>query len=108
MKLNKIVILTFWVSMAILQVKYVFALDGSTLYREKACIACHGENGNQPVMSEYPKISGQNAPYMVAQMKDIKSGSRNNSHSIAMTNVMHMISEDEMNTVAEWLSGLPQ
>jgi len=84
------------------------ALDGAGLYTERTCIACHGAEGKIPVMSEYPKIAGQNAPYMLAQMKDIKSGARSNSHTVAMKNVMHLISDEEMAAVAEWLAGLPE
>ena len=82
------------------------ALDGAELYRERACIACHGAEGRVPVMTEYPKIAGQSKDYILSQMKDIKSGARSNAHSIAMTNVMHLISDEEMVLVAEWLAGL--
>ncbi len=81
----------------------VFA-DGAGLYVEKACIACHGEKGNVPVMNAYPRIGGQTEGYLLAQMKDIKTGTRNNSHSIAMTNIMDKVSDDEMATIASWLS----
>ncbi len=84
------------------------ALDGAGLYTERTCIACHGDEGRVPVMSEYPKIAGQNAPYMLEQMKDIKSGARNNANAVAMKNVMHLINDEEMATVAEWLAGLPE
>ena len=84
------------------------SLDGATLYTERTCIACHGAEGRAPVMEEYPKIAGQKAPYMLAQMKKIKDGTRNNDHSVAMKNVMHLINEEEMETVAEWLAGLPR
>lgn len=84
------------------------ALDGAGLYRERTCIACHGAEGRVPVMTEYPKIAGQNAPYLLAQMKDIKNGVRDNAHAVAMKNVMHLISDEEMATVAEWLAGLPE
>jgi len=82
------------------------AADGAALYVEKTCVACHGKNGAEPAMNSYPKLAGQNAPYLVAQMKAIKDGSRNNSHSIAMTNIMHKISDEEMTAVAEWLAGI--
>ncbi len=85
-----------------------FALDGATLYVERACIACHGAEGRAPVMTEYPKIAGQNAEYSLAQIKDIKNGVRTNSHTVAMKNVMHLISDEEMTVVAKWLSELPE
>ena len=74
------------------------------LYVEKNCIACHGANGNKPVMNAYPRIGGQSEMYLLAQMKDIKTGARNNSHTLAMKNVMGNISDSEMATIAGWLS----
>ncbi len=84
------------------------ALDAAGLYKERTCIACHGAEGREPVMEEYPKIAGQKAPYMLAQMKNIKNGTRSNNSSVAMKNVMHLISEEEMVIVTEWLAGLPR
>ncbi len=85
-----------------------FALDGATLYVERTCIACHGIEGRAPVMPEYPRIAGQNAEYSLAQMADIKSGARTNAHAVAMKNVMHLISEEEMVVITNWLAELPE
>lgn len=84
------------------------ASDGATLYKERACIACHGPEGKVPVMTEYPKLAGQNEQYLLAQMKDIKSGARMNSHSVAMKNIMHMISDEEIPVIAKWLAALEE
>lgn len=84
------------------------ALDAQGLYLERTCIACHGAEGRAPIMQEYPKLAGQNADYLVAQMKDIKSGTRSNSHAVAMKNVMHLTDEQEMAEIAAWLAGLPE
>jgi len=84
------------------------ALDAAGLYIERTCIACHGAEGRVPVMDEYPRIAGQNAPYLLAQMKQIKDGTRSNSSAQAMKNVMHLINEEEMAIIAEWLAGLPE
>ena len=40
-----------------------------------SCGACHGADGNSAVPS-FPKLAGQGAPYLIKQMKDIKSGAR--------------------------------
>lgn len=74
------------------------------LYFDKACVACHGANGTKPVMDAYPEIGGQSEIYLLAQMKDIKTGARNNSHSVAMQNIMSNVSDNEMATLAAWLS----
>ena len=82
------------------------AQDGPTLYKAKTCIACHGADGNKPIMPTYPRIAGQNKEYAVNQMKDIKSGARNNGQTAAMKGVMHLVSDEEIAIIAEWLSTL--
>ena len=42
--------------------------------------------------------------YLLAQMIDIKTGARNNSHTLAMKNVMGNVSDSEMAAIAGWLS----
>lgn len=82
------------------------AKDGATLYVEKTCIACHGPEGQAPAMNAYPKLNGQNEPYLMGQMQAIKNGTRANHHSVAMKNIMHNVSDEEMATIAKWLAGL--
>ncbi|MBT3058119.1 MAG: c-type cytochrome [gamma proteobacterium symbiont of Ctena orbiculata] len=84
------------------------ALDAPALYHERTCIACHGSNGREPAMDDYPKLAGQSEEYLLTQMRDIKNGSRSNAHSIAMKNVMHLISDEEMSILAKWLAKLPE
>lgn len=81
-----------------------FAADGATLYETKTCIACHGAEGKTPAMNAYPKLAGQHEGYLVAQMQIIKSGVRNNSHSVSMKNIMDKVSDAEMATIAKWLA----
>ena len=82
----------------------VAALDGAALYKDKTCNACHGPTGNKPLMPNYPKVAGQNAAYMEQQMKDIKSGARNNGQTAAMKGVMHLVNDEEIKVIADWLS----
>jgi cytochrome c len=84
------------------------AQDGPTLYKSKTCIACHGPDGAKPILPTYPKIAGQNKDYAIAQMKDIKSGARANGQSAAMKGVMHLVSDEEIAILGEWLSTLKQ
>ncbi|MCP4431804.1 MAG: cytochrome c [Gammaproteobacteria bacterium] len=78
--------------------------DGASLYVEKNCIACHGANGNKPVMDAYPRIGGQSEIYLLMQMKDIKTGTRNNNHALAMKNIMNNVPDEDMAAIASWLS----
>ncbi|HMW24556.1 MAG TPA: cytochrome c [Burkholderiaceae bacterium] len=82
------------------------ALDGAALYKDKTCNACHGPTGNKPLMPDYPKIAGQNAKYIEKQMQDIKSGARANGNSAAMKGVMHLVSDDDIKAIADYLSKL--
>ncbi|MBL8396014.1 MAG: c-type cytochrome [Candidatus Accumulibacter sp.] len=84
----------------------VLAADGAKLYTEKTCNACHGPAGNKALMPDYPKIAGQNAKYIERQMLDIKSGARSNGNSAAMKGVMHLVSDDEIKVLADYLSKL--
>jgi cytochrome c len=82
------------------------AADGPTLYKTKTCIACHGPDGGKPILPTYPRIAGQNKDYAINQMKDIKSGARANGQSAAMKGVMHLVSDEEIAILGEWLSTL--
>ncbi len=76
------------------------------LVKSKTCWSCHGKDAKTPIMPVYPKLAGQNADYAYNQMLDIKSGARSNGQSAAMKGVMGLVSEEEMRTIADWLSTL--
>jgi cytochrome c len=82
------------------------AADGAKLYVEKTCVACHGKDAKTPVLPDYPKLAGQSAAYAEKQMKDIKSGARANGNSAAMKGVMHLVNDDEIKVLAQYLSSL--
>jgi cytochrome c len=82
------------------------APDGAKLYQEKTCVACHGKDAKKALMPTYPKLAGQNAAYAEQQMKDIKSGARNNGQTAAMKGVMHLVSDEEIKALADYLSKL--
>jgi cytochrome c len=83
-----------------------FALDGAALYKDRTCNACHGPTGNKPLLPDYPKVAGQNAKYIERQMQDIKSGARANGNSAAMKGVMHLVNDEEIVAIADYLSKL--
>ena len=78
--------------------------DGETLYKTKTCSTCHGKDGKTPIMPMYPKIAGQNQAYTLQQLKDIKSGARNNGQTAAMKGVMHLVIDDEMQALSEYIA----
>jgi len=94
------------IALAIAAAPAIAAPDGATLYKDKTCNACHGPKGDKPLMPNYPKIAGQNAAYTEQQMKDIKSGARNNGQTAAMKGVMHLVNDEEIKALAEYLAKL--
>ena len=82
----------------------VLSADGEQLYQTKTCSTCHGKDGRKPIMPMYPKIAGQNQAYTLQQLKDIKSGARNNGQAAAMKGVMHLVSDDEMQALSEYIA----
>lgn len=84
----------------------IAAPDGAALYADKTCNACHGPKGDKPLLPNYPKIAGQNAAYLEQQIKDIKSGARNNGQTAAMKGVLHLVNDDEIKVIATYLSKL--
>jgi cytochrome c553 len=82
---------------------------GAKLFKTKTCLACHGADGKTPILPAYPRIAGHNAEYALQQMRDIKSGARANSMAVlGMQGVMHLVNDEEMAQLAEYISTLPR
>ncbi|HSG23868.1 MAG TPA: cytochrome c [Azonexus sp.] len=94
------------IAAAIVASPAIAAPDGAALFKDKTCAACHGAKGDKPLMPNYPKIAGQNAAYTEQQMKDIKSGARNNGQTAAMKGVMHLVNDEEIKALSEYLAKL--
>ncbi|WP_293672545.1 c-type cytochrome, partial [Thiolapillus sp.] len=77
---------------------------GAALFQSKGCGGCHGADGKTTPMDTYPKIAGQSVEYLLAQMKDIKSGTRANGQTAMMKGIIAGVSEEEMKSIAEWLT----
>ena len=70
-----------------------------------ACAGCHGPDG-AGIPGQYPRISGQFAAYLEAQLIAFKSGARANDPNGMMRGVTSRMSEAEIKAVAEYASGL--
>lgn len=79
------------------------AQDGKTLFNQKGCPACHGPNGDKPLQPTYAKLAGQNAEYLVVQLKAFKAQERKSGQSALMWGMAAQLSESEMQAIAEWL-----
>lgn len=82
------------------------ASPGKQLYMTKTCVACHGKDGIKPILKTYPSLAGQDKAYIVAQAKDIQGATRKNGGSNAMQPVMHLVSDQELDSIAEFLANV--
>lgn len=79
-------------------------LDGAKLFNDKTCASCHGEGGDKPIAGTYPKLGGQNAEYTLARLKAYKAGEISGGQAAVMTPMANMLSEEEMEAIANYLA----
>ena len=72
---------------------------GAALYGQ-VCVACHAADGNSTT-PENPKIAGQHPEYLAKQLKEFKSGKRDNA---IMKGFATMLSDDDMRNISWWLA----
>lgn len=72
------------------------------------CQTCHGVNGKglAPNNPHAPVIGGQHKAYLVKQLKDFRSNARSNESTGIMGMVAAMMSDEQINEVATYESGL--
>lgn len=72
------------------------------------CVSCHGVNGKgfAPNNPHAPVIGGQHKAYLVKQLKDFRSGTRNNESSGMMAMIAGFMSDEEIDEIASYVSGL--
>ncbi|MBU2953236.1 c-type cytochrome [Marinobacter sp. F3R08] len=88
--------------------------QGSALYRGgnmatgvPACAGCHNPTGAGNEPAGYPALGGQNADYLVKQLKAFRDGQRNNgSNAAIMMDVASKLTDAEIEAVSSYISGL--
>jgi cytochrome c553 len=70
-----------------------------------ACAGCHGPAG-AGMPAQYPRLAGQYADYIAAQLKAFKEGARANDPNGMMRGVAARMTEQEIRAVAEYAAGL--
>lgn len=88
----------------------VLVAAGEKLYRGgaldrqiAACAGCHSPNG-AGIPAQYPRLSGQQTEYTVAQLVAFRDGARTNNPTMA--EVAARLSDKDMKAVAEYIAGL--
>lgn len=70
-----------------------------------ACAACHGATG-AGVPVQYPRLAGQYAEYLQAQVEAFRAGRRANDANKMMRIIAARMSDDEIKAVADYAAGL--
>jgi cytochrome c553 len=70
-----------------------------------ACAGCHGPAG-VGIPGQYPRLAGQYAEYVAAQLKSFREGGRSNDPNGTMRGVAAHMSDREIRAVAEYAAGL--
>jgi cytochrome c553 len=74
----------------------------------KPCTQCHGPNGKGMLHDgmEVPVIGGQKSAYLQRQLTNWKSGERQNSPDGLMNKIAHLLTDQEIEDLADYISGL--
>ena len=64
------------------------------------CVACHAADGNSAIPAN-PKLAQQHPQYLMKQLREFKSGKRENP---IMTGMAAALSEDDIRNVSFWLA----
>ena len=67
----------------------------------ESCVACHGEHGATPIQPSYPILAGQHLHYLYVQLKDLKSGARQNA---IMNPIAAGLEKADMLKIAQYFS----
>lgn len=71
-----------------------------------ACSACHSPTGSGNAPAGYPALSGQHPEYTLQQLKDFRSGVRQNDSSAMMQTIVERLTDKELEALASYVSGL--
>jgi cytochrome c553 len=71
-----------------------------------ACSACHSPTGKGNAPAGFPLLSGQHAEYTLQQLKNFRSGARQNDGSAMMRTVVERLTDKELEALASYVSGL--
>ncbi|HUQ76455.1 MAG TPA: c-type cytochrome [Burkholderiales bacterium] len=70
-----------------------------------ACAGCHGPAG-AGMPAQYPRLAGQYAEYLAAQLTAFREGKRSNDASSMMRGVAARMNDRQIRAVAEYAAGL--
>jgi cytochrome c553 len=70
-----------------------------------SCAGCHGPRG-AGLPAQFPRLSGQFAPYTMEQLKSFRAGDRTNDPNSMMRDIAYKLTESEIADLADYIAGL--
>lgn len=106
MRRLSILFVTAYLSMA--QASFADATLGADLARKGSgaalpCVQCHGAQGEGQPSVGFPALAGQSKDYLLKQLQDFKAGRRSSS---VMRPIVQALTEQQLDSVAEYYAGL--
>lgn len=71
-----------------------------------ACGACHGENGDKPLLPEYPILAGQYKDYLANALRQYRDGQRTNQIMALQIEILEL-SDADIEDLAAHFSAKP-
>lgn len=78
---------------------------GDAAHGVPACAGCHGPSG-AGIPGQYPRLGGQYAEYVAAQLQAFRSGARGNDPNGMMRGVAAHLTDAQIRALAEYAAGL--
>jgi cytochrome c553 len=73
------------------------SLDGAQVARDRGCVACHGNDG-MAIAPSYPNLNGQWKRYLRIQLREYRSGDREN---LVMNGMAATLTDPEIRALAD-------
>lgn len=70
-----------------------------------ACASCHGPQG-KGIPTQFPRLAGQHADYIYAQLNNFRLGTRANDAAKMMRTIAAKMTDADMKAVASYIQGL--
>ncbi len=88
---------------AVVEAGYTLYFQGKRDADVPACAACHLASGLGNAPMAVPRLAGQNAPYLVSQLKAFAAGARHTSPGGVMSTIAARLSDQEIQAVATYV-----
>lgn len=74
--------------------------------KSETCVACHNADGNS-TNTVWPKLAGQHADYLAAQLMEFRKGEQGNRYNVVMYPMVKNLTDQDIYDLAAYFSAQP-